>query len=308
MAVEYGFFDTLADGVTAAEYSEDQGSVVFGAAVSDGLWPYDTANGAATISGDGVSIPVGTQGFAKGFYFKVTGEAEVVAIDAADSSARIDRVVARLDKSANTFVPFYLKGTAGSVTPPALTRTDSVWDLRMWQVTRATNGGLSLKDDRDWGSLDIHATTSANQPPSNVGYGFEYQVDAETLIRRDGSGNRLVLLQDTGDLTLNSVNSGWTVRDPGCHCRRLNKVAYVEINMERTGGTLQYPLEPDGSGLVRLPAELRPARDHYFIGHMTAGHFGRLDVQTDGYIYLRHIDATFTTGRFLRASLQFPVG
>lgn len=310
MTVEYGFFDKQPDGTTDAEYREDQASVVFGAALADGLWPLDDANGAATVAGDasGVYIAAGTVGFAQGFYFKVTAD-ELVPVDAADASARIDRIVARLDRSANTFLPVPVKGTPGSVTPPALVRDDNTYDLRMWLVTRATNGALTLTEDRDWGAIPIFATTSDNQPPSSAGYAFEWQTDANKFIRRDGSGSRLTLLEDSGDLTLTSANTNnWQVRDPGCHGRRLNREVHVELNLERVDTTLQSPSAPNGSNLTRLPTNLRPHRAHYFAVTLTAGRHGRLDVQTDGYIVLRHISEDVTPGRYLRADISYLVG
>lgn len=309
MTVEFGFFDKLPDGVTLASYSEDQGSIVFGRATPDGLWPLDDSNGAATVAGDGsgVVIAAGTLGFARGFYFKVTAD-ELVAVDAADASARIDRVTARLDKTANTFQPHYLKGTAGSVTPPALTRTDDVYDLRMWQVTRAVGGGLTLAEDRDWGALDVFATESTNQPPGDAGFALEYQTDTDKLIRRDGSGSRKTLLEDTGRVTV-SPTGHWKVSTGFTNtAQRLNGWICLSLRLDRTGETL-HTTDTNGSPLVAasaLPGFARPDIARYGYANMGGGRSGLVQVTSAGAVNLFSLNADVPVGAGLRADIVYP--
>lgn len=235
-------------------------------------------------------------------------------IDAADSQPRIDRLALRLDRSATTVAdwikPKLVKGTPGSApVAPAYTNSlasNGVWDLPIARWTSAANGSVSgLVDERYRAPAPTLALGGTQWPPSGPGLAVS---PTQVLASRDGATWDTTLYDDTGDVTLTSAQTNWAVRDPGCHARMLTHNVHVEINMERLNTTLQAPADVDGSNLVRLPTNMRPAREHYFAARLTAGRSGRLDVQPDGYVVLRHIDADITAGRYIRADISFLVG
>lgn len=81
-------------------------------------------------------VIVGTgEAWIQGAWYQNTAAADL-AIEAADASwNRIDRVVIRVNWTANTIAAAILKGTkAASPTAPALTQSASVWELSLAQV------------------------------------------------------------------------------------------------------------------------------------------------------------------------------
>ncbi|AUG87209.1 tail protein [Streptomyces phage Omar] len=65
---------------------------------------------------------------------------ETLTIPAANTSARVDRVVLRLDPAANAITLEVKQGTPGSATPPALTQTDTgVYEMVLAKVAVGAN-------------------------------------------------------------------------------------------------------------------------------------------------------------------------
>lgn len=96
----------------------------------------------ADSSGMQVKIPSG-HAWIRGHYY--TNDAEVTqAIAAANvSNPRIDRIVLRIDYSANTIRIAVLQGTPAAIPAvPALTLTDSVYEFALAQVLVGTGVGL----------------------------------------------------------------------------------------------------------------------------------------------------------------------
>ncbi|MFJ9158679.1 tail fiber domain-containing protein [Streptomyces griseoviridis] len=78
--------------------------------------------------------------------------AEVLTVPAASTSARVDRVVLKLDPAANSITLVLKQGTAGSSTPPATTQTDTgIYELALGHIAVGANVASI-------GSADITAT------------------------------------------------------------------------------------------------------------------------------------------------------
>ncbi|MER8116268.1 tail fiber domain-containing protein [Streptomyces sp. NPDC094031] len=93
----------------------------------------ESAFGVSAGSGMQVSVAAGLA-FVRGFMVQSTAT-EILTIPAAGTSARVDRIVLRLDPSANSIVLAVLQGTAGSSTPTALTQTDAgLYEMELAQV------------------------------------------------------------------------------------------------------------------------------------------------------------------------------
>lgn len=108
-------------------------------------------------------------GFAivRGFFVESTA-VEPVTIDAAEASVRSDRVVLRLDPSANSILPFVVKGTAGAGLP-ALTQTPTGLHDEPLAVVTVSPGVASISsdkaaDDRRFSGQRTGIWTTATRP------------------------------------------------------------------------------------------------------------------------------------------------
>ncbi|MBT2656611.1 hypothetical protein J7E81_15435 [Bacillus sp. ISL-18] len=103
----------------------------------------------------------------KGHYFESSSE-EVLPITTADTTnPRIDRVIIRLDWTANTIQLAVLQGVpAISPVAPALTQNVSRWEISLAQVSVGTNVSTitsgSVIDDRVFTSNVIESGTNVN--------------------------------------------------------------------------------------------------------------------------------------------------
>jgi hypothetical protein len=132
MAQLSGFFnsangDRIYDAVDFARY--------FGDLVTNGIFDQPANSLRVTHqSAMFVSIAPGS-GWINGYHYQLT-EAMDIALDAADAvNPRIDRVVLRLSIADRQIVLGTVKGVATpSPAPPALTRTDAIWELCLASV------------------------------------------------------------------------------------------------------------------------------------------------------------------------------
>lgn len=97
-----------------------------------------TANGAAMQ----VTVQTGAA-WVEGFWYDTDADV-VLAVGAADASnPRLDTVVARLDRAANTIVLAVKQGVAAaSPAAPALTQTDVLWEVPLADVTVPAAAGV----------------------------------------------------------------------------------------------------------------------------------------------------------------------
>jgi len=123
------------------------------------------------VSADGADMTVDVQpGFAivRGFAYASTA-VEAVTISASNTQLRVDRVVLRLDPSANSIVLAVLTGTPGSATPPALTQTDTgIYELSLAQVTVGASVAViaagNVADDRTFGGIEAGCWSDTTRP------------------------------------------------------------------------------------------------------------------------------------------------
>jgi hypothetical protein len=95
----------------------------------------------ADSTGMQVKVPTG-RAWIEGFYYE-NDAIKTLAISAADpSNPRIDRVVVRLDRTANTITAAVKTGTpAATPSAPALTQTSATWEIALAQVR--VNAGVA---------------------------------------------------------------------------------------------------------------------------------------------------------------------
>jgi hypothetical protein len=96
---------------------------------------------------------------------------EPLTVTASNTSARVDRVVLKLDPATNSITLAVKPGTAGSSTPPALTQTDTaVYELSLATVAVGANvssiAAAAVTGDRQFVGNTVGAWTTATRPSS----------------------------------------------------------------------------------------------------------------------------------------------
>ncbi|MFI1655613.1 tail fiber domain-containing protein [Streptomyces sp. NPDC020472] len=131
--------------------------------------PFGNTTSFYTTAGTGMTVNVSAGlAFLRGHVVQSTAT-EAVPIPAASTSARVDRVILRLDPSLNSIVLAVKQGTAGSTTPPALTQTDTgIFEIALASVTvnanvtSITSGDISTT--RTFAGTRVGAWTTGTRP------------------------------------------------------------------------------------------------------------------------------------------------
>ena len=133
MAITSGFFDSVS---SDRVYNAEQMTMYFDGLVSDGVYESIGDRFLVLSANDGMKVKVGTgRAIIKSRWVKNDAEATLTLDPASSSANRIDAIVLRLDLSARAITLTVKKGTAADVpTLPAITRSDSVWELYLASV------------------------------------------------------------------------------------------------------------------------------------------------------------------------------
>lgn len=125
----------------------------------------------AYADGTGMTVKV-SPGFAivRGHAIYSTAT-EVLTIAASNTSARVDRVVLKLDPAANSITLVVKTGTAGSSTPPALTQTDTgIWEFPLATVSVGANvtsiAASAVQGERKFLGNSVGGWTTNTRPDS----------------------------------------------------------------------------------------------------------------------------------------------
>lgn len=124
---------------------------------------------AVSASGSAMQVTLASGGaWIEGFYYENDAPLVVPVSPADASNARIDRIVIRLDRTANTIAAAVLQGVpASSPVAPALTQTDSLYELPVATVTVPAAVGVvqnsNVADARVF-AVDIKSHHEATDP------------------------------------------------------------------------------------------------------------------------------------------------
>jgi hypothetical protein len=155
--------------------------------------PGDSALRVSPTTALGLSVAAG-RCFIRGFMLSVTGTESLTLTAAHASLARIDRVVVRVDPTANAVTPTVITGTAGSASAPALVQTDTgVFDLPLVRVNVAagqtTLSTADVTDERTYVGGDVRVWTTTTRPASPmVGRSLGYNTSTQAWEFWSGSG------------------------------------------------------------------------------------------------------------------------
>jgi hypothetical protein len=152
MAQKSGFFNALLEqGVYDRTYNADDYSDNLAVVIASGV--LRSANDDLKVTASGLNLTVNAgRAWINGHYYYNTTPYALPAITTPTGATRIDRVILRFDNtitSRNISIQ-YLQGTAAtSPVPPALTRTDTIYDLCLANITVAANASnVTVEDTR----------------------------------------------------------------------------------------------------------------------------------------------------------------
>ncbi|MEU6376822.1 hypothetical protein [Streptomyces sp. NPDC046909] len=256
---------------------------------------------AARFSDDGVyGVPADTQVVSAGsglnvnirsdVYASVRGHAwysgtstVTLAVGAnASGSTRVDRVVARLDRSAWTVRAVVKAGTPGAGAPALTQQTGDtgVYEISLALVT-VLNGASAVSVTRAElyaGARLRPATSSTRNPSPMLG---ELCLEMDTGRVRVWNGTAwIIVYSDSGVVGLNAPYSAWTNEVESVLQERSGTVHLRLGAFQRAGGTLADTIE---SRLpVIIPAAYRhPARDQYCLAYLTGANIGRIIIYSN---------------------------
>jgi hypothetical protein len=248
----------------------------------------------------------------RGFYVPAPSSTSI-AIPAADSQNRIDRLVLRLDRTAVTAAdwvqPVILEGTpSGSPTAPALTHSAAGdWDLPICRWTSASNGNVtSLQDERYSIGSDVLVFHSGQKPqpdPAESCFGVEWDTSRPVWFNKS-TATWNSLADDTGWVPF-TVEGNWAPDGANLlRVRRINGVIHMRGVVNRTGSTLSAA--DDDDAVANLPVGFRPANWHYYSTWLFPDAC-LMRVGTDGEIRLRTHSSDVPVGRALYLSTTFMI-
>lgn len=166
----------------------------------------------ADSSGMNVFVRTG-RALVRGHYYENTAQMTVAIPSNGAGSARIDRIVLRLDPTADSITAVRVAGTAGAAAAPALTQTDTgIFDIPLAQV-RVEPGAVNIAmakvtDDRWFTGVEVLPTLSAGQGPTpRVG---EIRWDAAVTAWRGWNGSAYKTLQESLGVSGGNVAGGYT--------------------------------------------------------------------------------------------------
>ena len=152
MAQKSGFFNALLDaGVYDRTYNAEDYSDNLAVIISNGVLRSTNDDLKVTASGLNLTVNAG-RAWINGHYYNNTTAYSLPAITTPTGGSRIDRVVLRLDNTitGRTISIQYLQGTAAtSPVAPDLTRTDTIYELCLAEITVTANAvNVSVTDTR----------------------------------------------------------------------------------------------------------------------------------------------------------------
>lgn len=150
MAQKSGFFNALLNnGVYDRTYNADDYTDNLAVVISSGV--LRSINDDLKVTASGLNLTVNSgRAWINGHYYHNTTNYSLPAITPPTGGTRIDRVVLRLDNTVNgrAITINYLTGTAAvSPVAPALTRTDTVYEICLAEITLQANATAAGVED-----------------------------------------------------------------------------------------------------------------------------------------------------------------
>ncbi|MEV6791239.1 hypothetical protein AB0M87_04380 [Streptomyces sp. NPDC051320] len=275
----------------------------------DGVWG-DPTDAAVVSAGTGLQVSVRS-----GVYASLRGHAwysGTVAFTLPVASnvsglVRVDWVVLRLDRSTWDVTAEVREGTPGAGTP-ALARDTG--DTGLYEIPLGfvhVNSGASsvtVTPFAQYIGSRIRPCTSTTRPVALRGE-MAYETDTGHWIGWNGS-KWIILYQDTGELSLGAGFDTWTNSGDAVG-QRVGDVVSLRISKQRVGSTFNAT-DADGSKLATVPAVLlNTVRNQYFPCQFSNGKSGRVEVLTNGEMWVRMLSGDVGVGQTLSLTMTYLV-
>ncbi|UVT31649.1 minor tail protein [Microbacterium phage Kenzers] len=166
----------------AQAVTEQQYGDLFGSVAQSGILGAPTANNfKVTAAGSSMALTVtsvsgASRALLRGHALLMTTN-ETVTVEAANTSARADLVVLRLDYAANSIGPAIRKGTAGNTTPPApVWGTGGIYEIPLASVLVGANvttiSSGNVTDLRRFTGPTTGVWTTVARPTTPLSFGY----------------------------------------------------------------------------------------------------------------------------------------
>lgn len=274
----------------------------------DGMWGHP-GDSAVVSAGVGLSVNVRANAYAslRGHaWHSGTSTVNLPVAANTSGSTRIDRIVLRLDRAAWTVRAAVLQGIPGSGAPALTQNTGDtgVYEVLLASVT-VLNRAASVSVTR--AELYIGSRTrpckAANLPLNPAPGQQAYEVDTGILRLWTGS-TWVVLHQDSGPINLGAGYNVWASAG-GSVGRLLNGIVTLRIAKERVTTPLSSGASA-GSMVATVPALLRPSDlNHFFPAQFSGGQSARVEVRTDGEVWVRALSETVPAGSGLFLTMTY---
>lgn len=299
MAVTSWPWDLQEDGVTPAEVDEGDFRWTLAASSQSGVWE-DQGDGlvvAALADSTGVTVGSG-RGQVRGYGFRVDTTEEVPAPANASSDPCLYWLAARLDRAAHKVELVVVEGTpAPSPALPALTRTDTVWELPLAAFRRAGGGGgiTNLVDHRLYLNPHGPVKCASGARPQDPGAGDEaYETDTGRKIRYH-AGTWVADADPTyptgwTNIPLSSGIVAYRTKSGGFgYWPRYQRLSERRVELRGLVARSSGNFSGTSVTIGRLPAGVRPTEITYTVGASAQSSAEgqnqvRLEVQPDGDI------------------------
>lgn len=225
----------------------------------------------------------------------------------ASGATRLDRVVLRLNRANWQVNAAISQGTPGAGAPALVQDagfTAGVFEIPLATVTILNGAGaVSVTRAEQYVGSRTRPCTSTTLPLHPTIGEQAYETDTG-ILRMWTGGSWVITYQDTGEVALGAGFSAWTA-DGGSVGRLVNGVVTLRIAKKLTGPRLEVT-DSDGSKVATVPPELRPIRpNQYFSCQFSGGHAARLEVRTNGDIYVRALSNDVPTNNGLFATVTY---
>jgi hypothetical protein len=260
---------------------------------------------AVTVSSVARTATIGTGGALIRGFRAGAASSTTLAIPGADSQNRIDRIVARLDRTAVTAAdwikPVIIEGTPStSPVVPAIDRTTGAnWDFPLARWTANSNGTISgLVDERALLVPTLAFKSTAR--PALAGPAVGLETDTGRPVTTINGSAWSPLAEDTGwvPLALTGTNgASWT--NSSTRIRKRNGVVHLDFRIVRhSAGSVPVDSE---STPINLAAAYRPTGTvvgYAFHGDSSVG----IRVHTDGDVTLIPLATSIPASRTVEGS------
>lgn len=268
------------------------------------------SDAAAVAAGVGLSVDVRPGVFAsvRGHAWSSGTAAVNLPITANSSgSKRTDRVVLRLDRATWTVRAVVKPGVAGVPWVPALTQDTG--DTGVYEIPLATVNvptaatSVTVTRSEQYVGTRTRPCTSTTLPPAPLP--GEHAFETDTKILRVWTGSEwATVYQDSGDVALGAGYDTWQANGSSVG-RMLSGVVTLRIAKKRVGSALSVT-DADGSLVATVPAALRPLTlNHFFGAQFSGGHAARVEVRTDGGIWVRAVSETVPVNNGLFLTMTY---